>query len=304
MSTYTDTDGYDCRDKVDFDERTPMLGNIQRSFSVRVEKIGKKAFSPVRLLMLFIVINFLTYYDRGALSSTLAFIAKDKDVVDQTQPLPPQTHGLVNQTTCIYKNFSLDTWNDPCGAEECKNYTTCKKECYEDIACLGFFITNESTTCGEDLTCSLVECGSFDDYEGCEYREPEGNQTHVVPSTFWVAFSSLQQGLLGSAFMVGFMIFSPIFANAASYVCPTYLMGLGLIIWILSVIFAASAVSYPMLVLMRTGAGFGEASFVGLAPKTIFDAAPPNRRTLWMALFSSCILVGQAAGISLGALIA
>eukprot|EP01104_Vermistella_antarctica_P014814 TRINITY_DN4720_c0_g2_i1.p1 TRINITY_DN4720_c0_g2~~TRINITY_DN4720_c0_g2_i1.p1 ORF type:complete len:513 (+),score=101.48 TRINITY_DN4720_c0_g2_i1:317-1855(+) len=105
-------------------------------------------------------------------------------------------------------------------------------------------------------------------------------------------------GLVGSSFMIGFMIFSPIFAHLSHTYRPTSLMTIGLLIWVLAAILAGLSVEFYTLGIARMLIGVGEASFAGLAPTYIDDIAPNKSRTTWLALFYSAIPVGAAFGYS------
>lgn len=113
-----------------------------------------------------------------------------------------------------------------------------------------------------------------------------------------------QTGLLGSAFMGGYMVFCPFFAVLANHVAPTKLMAIGTAGWLLSALSISVSTNYPWLLLSRVMVGIGEASFTGLAPSTVDNIAPLASKTLWLGLFFAAIPVGQAIGIAAGGLIA
>ena len=115
-----------------------------------------------------------------------------------------------------------------------------------------------------------------------------------------LGLSDSEAGFLGSAFMFGYMIFSPIFAYNSQYVHPFSLMGIGLSIWTLAVLAAGLVNSYTLLVIARAFTGIGEASFVSLAPPCIIDNAPPSKKTLWLSIFYSCVAIGVAIGFVYG----
>ena len=105
--------------------------------------------------------------------------------------------------------------------------------------------------------------------------------------------SETREGALQSGFVIGFSVAAPVFSVLAHRFSPTKLIFAGLAIWIGSAVLAAVAWSYGVLLLARVLIGIGEASFAGLAPSYIDDVAPPERRTLWLAIFFSAIAVGQ-----------
>lgn len=108
--------------------------------------------------------------------------------------------------------------------------------------------------------------------------------------------SATLEGLLGAAFMVGFMVASPMFAHSVSYFEPFRVMALGLFIWTLATLLCAIAPSYVVFFIGRILTGFGEASFLCIAPPFIDKFAPPASRGLWLSVFYAAIPVGYALG--------
>ena len=56
--------------------------------------------------------------------------------------------------------------------------------------------------------------------------------------------SSLEAGSLGSVFILGYMIASPIFAYNAQFIHPLYLMSIGLGMWCGSVLFTGLSTNF------------------------------------------------------------
>ena len=112
--------------------------------------------------------------------------------------------------------------------------------------------------------------------------------------------SDLEAGVLGSIFMLGYMIASPIFANSAQKVHPISLMAIGLMIWSGAVIVAGTTGEYYSLTVARAFTGVGEASFVSLAPPVILESSPPEKSTTWLSMFYACVPVGYAIGFVYG----
>lgn len=109
-----------------------------------------------------------------------------------------------------------------------------------------------------------------------------------------------EDGLLPAAFMVGLMASSPVFAELAKRRSALRLMAAGLGIWSVAVAATGAAVGLRSLLLARAAVGAGEASFVSLASPFIDDAAPPARKSRWLAAFYLCIPVGVALGYVVG----
>ena len=112
-------------------------------------------------------------------------------------------------------------------------------------------------------------------------------------------------GALGSVFMLGFMVSSPIFAFSAQYVAPVRLVAVGLLLWSLATLSAGLSLNYAMLMVSRAATGIGEASLVCLAPPLILDSAPTRKKTviptqLWISVFYSAMTIGYALGFVYG----
>ncbi|KAG4175827.1 hypothetical protein ERO13_A11G209700v2 [Gossypium hirsutum] len=112
--------------------------------------------------------------------------------------------------------------------------------------------------------------------------------------------TNFQDGLLSSAFMVGLLVASPIFASLAKSYNPFRLIGVGLSVWTLSVAGCASAFSFWFIAICRMLVGVGEASFISLAAPFIDDNAPVSQKTAWLAMFYMCIPTGIAVGYVYG----
>lgn len=111
-----------------------------------------------------------------------------------------------------------------------------------------------------------------------------------------IHLSNFQAGVLGSVFMFGFMIASPLFANASQTIHPFTLIAIGISIWGGSVLLAAVSRSFWLLAASRTLSGIGEASFVCLAAPIILSKAPAEKKNLWISLFYSALTIGYALG--------
>ncbi|CAL5438322.1 unnamed protein product [Camellia sinensis] len=102
--------------------------------------------------------------------------------------------------------------------------------------------------------------------------------------------NNFEDGVLSSAFMVGLLVASPIFASLAKSVNPFRLIGVGLSVW-------TFATAGCVLV------GVGEASFISLAAPFIDDNAPVDQKTAWLGIFYMCIPAGVALGYVYGGLV-
>lgn len=95
-----------------------------------------------------------------------------------------------------------------------------------------------------------------------------------------MGLSDSEAGALGSVFILGYALSSPLLALSAQYVHPLFLMAGGLLVWSGATMMAGLALDYPMLVVARALTGVGEASFVCLAPPYIMDVAPKAKQTV------------------------
>lgn len=108
--------------------------------------------------------------------------------------------------------------------------------------------------------------------------------------------SKTQSGLLGGAFMLGFVAASPVFAHLAERFRPMRMMAFGLFVWCLATTCTGISVDYVSIFFARMATGVGEASFLCLAPPFIDRAAPPAKRSLWLSIFYVAIPLGYAFG--------
>ncbi|XP_073220393.1 probable sphingolipid transporter spinster homolog 2 isoform X2 [Cicer arietinum] len=115
--------------------------------------------------------------------------------------------------------------------------------------------------------------------------------------------NNFQDGVLSSAFMVGLLIASPIFASLAKSHNPFRLIGVGLSVWTFAVAGCGSSFDFWSIAICRMLVGVGEASFISLAAPFIDDNAPVAQKTAWLAAFYMCIPAGTALGYVYGGLV-
>ncbi|XP_068320464.1 probable sphingolipid transporter spinster homolog 2 isoform X3 [Pyrus communis] len=104
--------------------------------------------------------------------------------------------------------------------------------------------------------------------------------------------NNFQDGVLSSAFMVGLLIASPVFASLAKSVSPFRLIGVGLSVWTFAIVGCACSLGFWSITIFRMLVGVGEASFISLAAPFIDDNAPAAQvgsHTNWRYAF-----VGEA----------
>ncbi|KAK4424288.1 putative sphingolipid transporter spinster2 [Sesamum alatum] len=115
--------------------------------------------------------------------------------------------------------------------------------------------------------------------------------------------NNFEDGVISSAFMVGLLVSSPIFASLAKSVNPFRLIGVGLTVWTLAVAFCGFSFNFWSIAISRMLVGVGEASFISLAAPFIDDNAPAAQRTAWLGAFYMCIPTGVAVGYVYGGLV-
>ncbi|KAH7520375.1 hypothetical protein FEM48_Zijuj08G0137300 [Ziziphus jujuba var. spinosa] len=115
--------------------------------------------------------------------------------------------------------------------------------------------------------------------------------------------NNFQDGVLSSAFMVGLLVASPIFASLAKSHNPFRLIGVGLSVWTFATAGCGISFNFWSITFCRMLVGVGEASFISLAAPFIDDNAPVEQKTAWLAMFYMCIPSGVALGYVYGGLV-
>lgn len=115
--------------------------------------------------------------------------------------------------------------------------------------------------------------------------------------------NNFEDGVLSSAFMVGLLLASPIFASLAKSHNPFRLIGVGLSVWTFATAGCGCSFNFWSIAICRMLVGVGEASFISLAAPFIDDNAPVAQKTAWLAVFYMCIPTGIALGYVYGGLV-
>lgn len=113
-----------------------------------------------------------------------------------------------------------------------------------------------------------------------------------------------KMGLLAPAFLVTYMIASPIFGRLGDRYRRWTLVGIGVLIWTLATGGSGLATTFAMLLGMRVLVGIGEAAWGPIAPTLIADMYPASKRGWVLSWFYIAIPVGSALGYILGGAIA
>jgi MFS family permease len=107
-------------------------------------------------------------------------------------------------------------------------------------------------------------------------------------------------GWLATAFLVSYMLASPIFGWLADRFSRWVLVGFGVILWSIASGESGRASAFSILLITRLFVGVGEAAYGPAAPTIISDFYPVERRGRVLAWFYIAIPVGSALGYLLG----
>jgi len=107
-------------------------------------------------------------------------------------------------------------------------------------------------------------------------------------------------GFLGSAFMLSYLLFAPLFGWIGDHWSRTRLAAGGLVVWSLATALGGFAPGYRTLLAARATVGVGEASFGTVSPGLVADFFPKERRGKILSWFYVAIPVGSALGYLLG----
>jgi predicted MFS family arabinose efflux permease len=115
--------------------------------------------------------------------------------------------------------------------------------------------------------------------------------------------SKEQLGWLAPAFLIVYMLTSPVFGFLGDRMARKILVGLGVQLWSLATAAAGMARSFAQLFISRMFVGVGEAAYGTTAPTIISDLYPKSSRGRALALFYVAIPAGSALGYLLGGVV-
>jgi MFS family permease len=110
-------------------------------------------------------------------------------------------------------------------------------------------------------------------------------------------------GLLGTGFIVVYMLASPIFGVLGDRRGRPPLLALGVGLWSFATILSGFARGYWTLLAARAAVGVGEAAYGTISPGLLADHFGPERRGRAYAFFFAAIPVGAALGYAVGGLV-
>jgi MFS family permease len=118
-----------------------------------------------------------------------------------------------------------------------------------------------------------------------------------------LALTDTQAGSLATAFLLVYMLTSPIFGALGDRGARPKLLAIGVGIWSLATALGGLARSFLALFAARATVGVGEAAYGTIAPALLADYFPKEKRGRVFAVFFAAIPIGSAAGYVLGGLV-
>jgi MFS family permease len=122
-------------------------------------------------------------------------------------------------------------------------------------------------------------------------------------AAFWLELNDNPKfwtGCLSMAFLVCYMLLSPLFGWLADRSSRWKLVALGVLVWTVASGGSGLATTFGIMFLTRCFVGVGEAAYGPVAPTMISDLYPVRRRGSVLAWFYAAIPVGSALGYVLG----
>jgi MFS family permease len=116
--------------------------------------------------------------------------------------------------------------------------------------------------------------------------------------------ADFKMGLLSTAFLVVYMLASPVFGLLGDRMSRWMLISIGVALWSLASGASGLATGFTMMLITRCFVGIGEAAYGPVAPTVISDLYPVSRRGRKLAWFYMAIPVGSALGFALGGQVA
>lgn len=107
-------------------------------------------------------------------------------------------------------------------------------------------------------------------------------------------------GLLGTAFLVSYMVTSPLFGWLSDRMSRWVIIAFGVAVWSVASAGSGFAATFAMLMATRIFVGVGEAAYGPAAPTILSDLYPIQRRGIILAWFFAAIPVGSALGYMFG----
>lgn len=118
-----------------------------------------------------------------------------------------------------------------------------------------------------------------------------------------LALSDEQLGTIGTAFLWGYLLTSPIFGRLGDRFPRKYLITFGVLVWCAATAASGAARVFWVMVAIRVLVGVGEASYATLSPTILDDIATPKNKSRILAVFFAAIPIGSALGFVFGGIL-
>jgi MFS family permease len=115
--------------------------------------------------------------------------------------------------------------------------------------------------------------------------------------------SDAETSLPFSAFVVVYMVASPLFGSLAEHHSRPRLIACGVALWSLATAAGSLATGFVSFLVARALVGVGEAAYATISPTILADHYPPDRRNRVLTFFYVATPVGAAMGFVLGGLL-
>ncbi|KAI9560814.1 hypothetical protein GHT06_011766 [Daphnia sinensis] len=116
--------------------------------------------------------------------------------------------------------------------------------------------------------------------------------------------SDAQGGLLSTAFVVSYMLFSPIVGYLGDRFSRKLIMAVGITFWGISNLAGSFSETYSLFLTSRILVGIGESMFSTVSPTIISDVCVGDTRSKFLILYYFAIPVGSGLGFIVGAAMA
>ena len=114
---------------------------------------------------------------------------------------------------------------------------------------------------------------------------------------------SWETGILWGAFIVPYMILSPVFARIAKYKKKTVIISIGYSLMVLSSIIGFTSFNVYTILFSRFLVGCGESAISPIVGPYIKTIAPLKKYTTWMGIYYAALPIGVAFGYIIGGII-
>jgi predicted MFS family arabinose efflux permease len=118
------------------------------------------------------------------------------------------------------------------------------------------------------------------------------------------SLSDLQGGLLFTAFVLPYLIFSLLLAYRADRTNRFVILKIGTVVWSLAAVMTSFAQNFNQVLMCRSLLGVGEAAFATVAPAVVHQLFSAGSRGKVMAIFTSALPLGMALGFMGGGALA